>query len=1055
MDYPARLITFEHLLLLFFKEAWRKFFKLFTAINAFSISFERKLLMKKGTLVLIVLFFGCYFSNGQETLSQQKPERLFQTGLDLLSHREYGASLSTFTDFLKVYPHADSRRADAEYYRAFCALNLYHADGEKLLESYIESHPRYPKAITAYYDLASFFYSEKNFSKASGYFSKVDFPALSIEQQNTGRFRWGYSQFSQKNLNGALDQFNTIKAGGGQYGPAASYYAGFIESAAGDYPNALIDLQRAEANNSYAAIVPVLIANVYYKQKNDEEFLKYSDAALARDNVSSADEISLLAGETYFRKGGYHKALTRYETYLEDHERNVSRGVLYRAGYSAYSIDNDELALRYLKLSATDTDSVGVYASYYLGLLYLKRQEKPLALTAFDLTKRSRKDIRLAEESLFLSAKINYELGSPDVAISEFELLLKDFPQSQHAVEVKELLSQAYVNANNYNKAIEYIDALPRRTPAVDRAYQKATFLKGTELFNKEDYALAVQFFEKSLQYPLDPVFALEANYWNGETYSIGRKYEQAIPFYEQALGLSAAKPEWVKDIRYGLAYSFYNLQQYDKALLGFKDFVSKSSPTDANYLDGIIRLADSYYVSKSFADALSSYRKAIQLNSVDADYSHLQCGIILGIQRKYAEAGTEFEWVAKNSSSRYADDALFQRAQIDFVQSNYTSAITNYTKLINASRSARLLPYAYTRRAASYYNLKNFDQTANDYIAALEKFPTHPVSQDILLPLQEALNLANRSTEFDQYLLKFKQANPDAKGIESVEFETAKNLYFNQNYAKAIENLSRYVINYPESPRISEAKYYEAESYFRLKDLSKALGLYQEILNDPSFIMMGKAIARIADLEFKMGRYENAVIAFQRLSGMATNKKEQYTAWNGLMESYYLLATYDSTDVFAKKILEQGNINASAQNKASLYLGKTAMARGDYESAKDEFLTTLNTAHDEYGAEAKYLLGEIFYFSREHKQCYETLLALKSDFSAYDEWVGKAYLLLADNFLAMGEPFQAKGTLKSLIENFPRQDIRDAALEKLKVIEGEELKKKATEKSDTTGNEK
>ena len=54
------------------------------------------------------------------------------------------------------------RKADAEYYRAFCALTLYHADGEKLLEDFITSHPLYPKAISAYYDLASFFYAEKN-----------------------------------------------------------------------------------------------------------------------------------------------------------------------------------------------------------------------------------------------------------------------------------------------------------------------------------------------------------------------------------------------------------------------------------------------------------------------------------------------------------------------------------------------------------------------------------------------------------------------------------------------------------------------------------------------------------------------------------------------------------------------------------------------------------------------------------------------------------------------------------------------------------------------------
>ncbi|HWA34755.1 MAG TPA: tetratricopeptide repeat protein, partial [Cyclobacteriaceae bacterium] len=233
----------------------------------------------------------------------------------------------------------------------------------------------------------------------------------------------------------------------------------------------------------------------------------------------------------------------------------------------------------------------------------------------------------------------------------------------------------------------------------------------------------------------------------------------------------------------------------------------------------------------------------------------------------------------------------------------------------------------------------------------------------------------------------------------------------------------------------------------------AKALEVLKEIESDNAFEMVNKVVARVAELEFKQGHYENAARSFKKLSAQAGNKKEEYTAWNGLMESYYLLAQYDSSDVFAKKILDQGSVNASAQNKASLYMGKNAMGRGDYEAAKDDFLTTLNSARDEYGAEAKYLLGEIFYLNKEYKQCYETLLSLNSDFASYEEWVGKSYLLLADNFLATGDVFQAKGTLKSLIDNFPGQTVKDIARQKLRTIEEGELKKKAQEKADTTGN--
>jgi TolA-binding protein len=442
-----------------------------------------------------------------------------------------------------------------------------------------------------------------------------------------------------------------------------------------------------------------------------------------------------------------------------------------------------------------------------------------------------------------------------------------------------------------------------------------------------------------------------------------------------------------------------------------------------------------------------------VQLNSPDADYAHLQQGIILVIQRKYSEAGNEFDRVATYPGSRYAEDALFQRAQLDFEQSNYAPAVMRYSQLINSSKSFRLVPYALTRRAASYYNLKKFDQTANDYITVLDKYPAHPAAQDLLLPLQEALNLSNRSGEFERYLSQFKVANPDAKGIEVVEFETAKNLYFSQNYAGAIDHLSRYVAGYPESPRLSEAKYYQAESYYRLRDFPKALEFYKSVTADAAFTLLGKSVARVAELEFKGGRFEQAVTAFQRLNTLAGNKKEENTAWNGLMESYYLLAKYDSADIFARKLVEQGNINIGSQNKASLFLGKSAMARGDYETAKDEFLSTLNSARDEYGAEAKYSLAEIFYLNHEYKQSNETLIALNTDFVSYTDWVGKSFLLIADNYLANGEVFQSKATLKSLIANFPKQDVKDKAAEKLKAIEKDELLKK--EKVDSTGNER
>jgi TolA-binding protein len=223
------------------------------------------------------------------------------------------------------------------------------------------------------------------------------------------------------------------------------------------------------------------------------------------------------------------------------------------------------------------------------------------------------------------------------------------------------------------------------------------------------------------------------------------------------------------------------------------------------------------------------------------------------------------------------------------------------------------------------------------------------------------------------------------------------------------------------------------------------------ELSRDRTFSMGNKVEGRIAEIEFRQGQYENAITHFHRLEKLATNKKEQYNAWSGLMESFYLMAQYDSAETYARIILEKGAVNASAQNKASLYLGKIALAKGDYETAQDEFLNTVNSAQDEFGAEAKYMIAQIFYLQKQYKQSYETLVSLNNDFESYDEWVGKSYLLLADNFVAMNDNFQAKATLQSLIENFPQENVKEQARKKLAEIEKTEADKQKVIEADTT----
>ncbi|HEY9046635.1 MAG TPA: tetratricopeptide repeat protein [Ohtaekwangia sp.] len=999
----------------------------------------------------LVFIVQCMYA--QDQLSQNKVERLYHRGTELIQHANYGAAREVFSDFLAQASPTDARRGEAEYYVAFSALNLGHKDGEKLIDEFITHNPSSPKASTAYYDLANFFYAEGNYIKASGYFKKVNFPALTSEQQNQGHFKWGYSFFNQKKLDEALEQFNFVKKQSTAYTPAANYYAGFIEYSKGQYDDAITDLKKAETSPSYATIVPSLIANIYYKQKKYDALIEYANTLKGRSDISNADEIAMLVAEASYYKGDFKKAVESYQKYFDSNAKAES-GLFFRAGYANYVTGNTERGIEYLDKAAASKDTVSYYASYYLGILHLKKGNKPLALNAFDYARKNPKDKSLVEESTFQFAKVSYDVGKSDQAIGEFERFLKTYPGSSHTNEIKELLVQVYVNGNNFNKAIEYIEALPARNQYINQAYQKAAYLKGSELYNKEDYPEAVIYFSKSLEQPVDKNYVALAAFWRAEAYSIGKKYTEAIADYQRVVALGATvDPEILLKTRYGLGYAHYNLQAYDKALYNFKEFTNKADKSTPNYADGLVRLADCYYVSKQYDDALATYNRAKAAGTADADYVLLQAGVMSGVQRKYGEARNQLNELIKNyPKSQYRDEAMYQRSLFEIEQSNYQASVDGLSQLIRESPSSRFLPYAYERRGASNYNLKQYDKTINDYQTVIRLFPTHPLAKTILLPLQEALNAAGRSGEFQSNLDQYSKANPNDESVESLSFETAKNLFFDQQYTQAISSFNSYITSYPQSAKITDAKFYVAESYFRLQDFNKALPIYTELSNDMTYSSGNKVAARLAEIYFKQANYSKAITYFHRLEKMASTKKEQYNAWAGLMESFYLSTQYDSSDVYARIIIERGNINAGAQNKASLYLGKTALARGDFEGAKDEFLNTLNAARDEYGAEAKYLLAEIFYNQKEYKQCYETLTGLINDFATYDAWVGKAFLLLADNFIAQNDVFQARATLQSL-DKFPLQSVKDQAKARLKQLEQSELEKQKKVESDTLDN--
>ena len=991
----------------------------------------------------------------QQTQVFAADERHFQEGLELFDRGQYGAAQEAFRAYLAIEPvhtsqagpTAGDRTADAEYYYAVSGLYLSHPDAEGLILAFAAQHPAHPRAASAYFELGKFYFDQKDYASATRYFQKVAPDNLSNDQRAESDFKLGYSYFEQKDYEKARLLFDRNKQVQSQYKYASAYYAGYLGYRAGDYAAARADLAVAEQNDAYKPVVPAVVTQIYYKEGNYDGLIGYASKALQNTPPpQNSDEIQLLLGDAYYQKGQYKDAAENFDKYAAIHKGKIEPALQYKIGFANYKMGDYKSAIANLKTVAVRRDSLGQNAAYHLGLSYLQTNQKPQAVTAFDAARQGTFDKGITENATLKLGQVQYELGNLPETVAVLRDFRKKFHRSKNQATVDDLLSVSFLSTNDYPQALAYLEGLDDRSDKLNATYQRVAYSQAALLYNNANYAEALPLLDKSLKYPSDDGLRAAAQVLRGEIFSVGQQYPDAITAYAAAArsvrqgGVSPEEVDFEQKARYGLGYAYYNTKQYDRARPQFLAFLNATDakPADPNYYDATLRLADTYYVAKSYPQALTLYDKVIAANAADKDYAYYQKGRTLGLMGRRDEANVTLASLLKSSpNSRYAEDAVFQQAQLSFEAGEYQPAATGFTRLIDNRPNSTLIPQALQKRGVAYANLQQQEKAVADFQRVLTEFPRSEAASQAIYSLQESLTALGRTEEFDAVLASFKVQNPDNKATESVEFEAAKSLYLAEKYKPAVLRLESYLKQYPQSPLGPDARFFLADSYLKTGDKQQGLARLRDVVTEGKTEFLNRAVGRLADLEFENKSYPEAAKLYERLRGASTNRREVANATLGQMRSLYETGDFPGTRRVAEELRAQAGATANATNAALLYLGKASYRAESFDQAATELAAAVTAApNDVNGAEAQYYLAQTLFKQKKNEDAIAAALKVNSDFSSYALWQGRAFLLVADVYAAEGDNFQARGTLNSLIDNnFPVVEVLAAAKERLKAL--------------------
>ncbi|HSN09725.1 MAG TPA: tetratricopeptide repeat protein, partial [Hanamia sp.] len=745
-------------------------------------------------LVFMILSAPCF---SQANYFVTDPQKNFKEAEDLFMKGEYSLAYPLLKPLLDKYPeNTKSSHAylnqDLEYYYIVCELKLNQQVAEDAAKRFIDAANNEPRQQLMSFHLAQYYFTQNDFARAVVYYERAGYNNLSNEQIADSKFELAYSYFKTGQYTSAKPLFDEIhQLPSNKYYYDANYYYGFLSYRDHDYNNALASFQKVESIPKYRGLVPYYIAQIYYFQGNKDQALRYGESKLGQDNIYNRKDLNLLMGQIYFEKKDFAKALPLLEAYVQSSDK-VSKEVMYELSYCYYNANDVQKAIDGFKQLSNEKDSLGQNSMYLLGDLYLKTGQKENARNAFLYSADNNSNLKQQEISRFNYAKLSYELGYQDVALSSMNKFLDLYPQSVYANEGKEIIINLLANTNNYDQALSLYQSFGQPTPTMKKIYPKILFGRATEYINNQQLNEADDLLTKIINDTNAGQVLPFAYFWKGEVSYRLNRYDEALKYTNEYLRYGGIQGEASPtDAKYILGYSYLNLENYSQALANFKQVAPViSSRSSALQQDAYVRAADSYFMMKNYGTAKNMYQNVINDGLAQSDYALYQVALINGINNPAEKIRTFNTLTERYPQSDLVSESYMQIANAYMVQEKFRDAIPYLNKILNIKSAASKYPQVYLKLGLANYNLNNNQEALQDYQKLVSQYPQSDEANEALDNMKNIYVEMGKPNDYVAFVQKTGKVISISEA-DSLTYAAAELQFTNNDCASAINSFN------------------------------------------------------------------------------------------------------------------------------------------------------------------------------------------------------------------------------------------------------------------------
>lgn len=990
----------------------------------------------KRILIPLCLVVGSHMASGQRSYQFDAPNRLFVEGKELFSLKNYSGCIDKLEAYKQHSTDADLIQ-EADYMLVYSAYEQGRPNAVELLKDYLDVYPASRHADEVNFLIGSAHFGQGEYQKAIFWFNESNIDMLSPEQQEAYCFRLAYSLLQTGDMEKARGYFARIEQIGTKYREASTYYVAYIDYATGKYNNALVEFTRLKDLSDYKERSLYYITQIYFIQNKYEKVISEGKELLASyPDSENNSEVYRVMGNAYYHLGNEDQAINMLSKYVSSTDSPL-RGDLYILGVCYYNKGNYSSAVNALGRTVRENDALSQNAYLYLGQSYLKLKDKNNARMAFEAAATSSFDKQVKEAAMYNYALLIHETAFTGFgeSVTIFEDFLNDFPNSKYADKVNDYLVEVYLTTKNYQAALNSIDKIKHPSTKILEAKQDILFQLGTQAFTNMELDKAVDLFSRAISlgaYNLES--RNDAYFWRGESYYRQGEYNKAISDYRTYLNNTRQRnTDMYALAHYNLGYSYFKLKEYGEALNRFRQYVNlESNQQTPAYADAYNRIGDCLFHNRQFAMAEENYTRAAQLQPSAGDYSVYQKGFLLGLQKDYkGKISVMDRLIREFPESQYVDDALFEKGRSYVLLDNNQAAAASFEQLMRDFPQSSLARKAGVQLGLIYFNDNQPEKAADAYKSVISNYPGSEEAKVALQDLKSVYIELNDINSFAAYAnslggnVRFEVSEQD-----SLTYLAAEKLFMRGDNEGARRSLTNYLQTFPQGAFSSNANFYLASIAFAKKDLEEAKRLFSLVLESGDTKFREESWARKAEIEYLDKDYAAAMESFKHLQAVAENPENKEAAKLGLMRCAELIGQPQEALLAANDLLKEPKLSPEIMSEARYVRAKAYISLKQENKALADLKEISKDTRTIHGAEAKYLLAQLYYDNKDDKNAETVLMNFIENGTPHQYWLARGFILLADIYIRQGDDFQARQYLTSLQNNYKGDDEIAAMIE-------------------------